>query len=120
MVECPWCGSAIELSESVCPECMHEILPEHLEASDDGQHTKNYADFVMEEELDLETTIMNRYKCIKCGHDECDFQEASVTGTGISKLLNISYQHYLLVSCIKCGYVEMYNPYFYRNGGLSL
>jgi predicted nucleic-acid-binding Zn-ribbon protein len=33
-----------------------------------------------------------------------------MTGTGLSKLLDIQHDHYLFVSCSRCGYVEVYNP----------
>nr|WP_036719144.1 zinc ribbon domain-containing protein [Paenibacillus harenae] len=54
--------------------------------------------------------IANRFKCSKCGHEECDIQETAMTGTGLSKLFDIQHHHYLFVSCLQCGFVEIYNP----------
>ncbi|GJM72913.1 hypothetical protein HMSSN036_51290 [Paenibacillus macerans] len=36
MIQCPWCGARVVLINDVCPECKHEVLPEHL----DGRETK--------------------------------------------------------------------------------
>lgn len=33
-----------------------------------------------------------------------------MTGTGLSKIFDIQYNHYLFVSCTQCGHVEVYNP----------
>ncbi|MCM3718050.1 zinc ribbon domain-containing protein [Fictibacillus phosphorivorans] len=33
-----------------------------------------------------------------------------MTGSGLSKLLDIQHNHFLFVSCMNCGYVEVYNP----------
>jgi predicted nucleic-acid-binding Zn-ribbon protein len=33
-----------------------------------------------------------------------------MSGSGISKLLDIDYNHFLFVSCLNCGFVEVYNP----------
>ncbi|MNP82947.1 hypothetical protein D3C76_1817380 [compost metagenome] len=37
-----------------------------------------------------------------------------MTGTGLSKLLDIQHHHYLFVSCTDCGFVEVYDPNILR------
>ncbi|MGX4585755.1 zinc ribbon domain-containing protein [Paenibacillus chitinolyticus] len=37
-------------------------------------------------------------------------KEIAMTGTGLSKLLDIQHNHYLFVSCMNCGSVEIYDP----------
>ncbi|MCQ6264303.1 zinc ribbon domain-containing protein [Fictibacillus sp. WQ 8-8] len=54
--------------------------------------------------------IRSRFKCVKCQHDQCQTKELAMTGSGLSKLLDIQHNHYLFVSCENCGYVEVYNP----------
>lgn len=54
--------------------------------------------------------IQARFKCVKCQHDRCHTKELAMTGSGLSKLLDIQHNHYLFVSCQNCGYVEVYNP----------
>ncbi|OMF38484.1 hypothetical protein BK133_02225 [Paenibacillus sp. FSL H8-0548] len=67
------------------------------------------------DEFDLESTITNEFSCSKCKHDECDINEVAMTGTGLSKVLNVQYQHYLFVSCMRCGFVEIYDPSILRS-----
>ncbi|CDN43385.1 hypothetical protein [Paenibacillus sp. P22] len=36
-VSCPWCGNDMRLEQRVCPSCLHEVLPWHLEGiEEDG------------------------------------------------------------------------------------
>lgn len=60
--------------------------------------------------MKLEETIRERFKCSKCGGSSCRVKEVAMTGTGISKILDIQHNHFLFVSCENCGYVEIYNP----------
>lgn len=34
----------------------------------------------------------------------------TMSGSGLSKILDYDYNHFLFVSCTNCAYVEMYNP----------
>ncbi|OME88455.1 hypothetical protein BK120_02670 [Paenibacillus sp. FSL A5-0031] len=65
-------------------------------------------------EYDINNSIANSFTCTKCNHNECDINELAMTGAGLSKLLNIQYQHYLFVSCMQCGFVEIYDPTILR------
>ncbi|UVI28018.1 zinc ribbon domain-containing protein [Paenibacillus spongiae] len=60
--------------------------------------------------LGVEELLAENFKCSKCGGEECSVQEVAMTGTGLSKLLDIQHHHYLYVSCENCGFVEIYNP----------
>ena len=111
MIECPWCTREVVIIENVCPECKHEVLLDHqgniifegdeeTEEIEDREHTQ---DAIVE-------AIENRFKCFRCGHDHCEVNEVAMTGTGLSKLFDVQYNHYLFVSCLSCSYVEVYNP----------
>ncbi|WP_202128502.1 zinc ribbon domain-containing protein [Paenibacillus dendrobii] len=108
MIQCPWCGQEVELVEQVCPECKTEVLPEHLQGTQGETTILNAED--TEVDVGIEDVIMNQFKCSKCGHDECITDEVAMSGTGISKIMDINYHHFLFVSCTHCGYVEIYNP----------
>lgn len=110
MIECPWCSSQVQLDQNVCPACKHEVLAEHLEPAFRDQDNSPLESEIALDELDTEAIIANAYKCPKCKHDECDINEIAMTGAGLSKVLNIQYHHYLYVSCMHCGFVEIYNP----------
>ncbi|KRE59958.1 hypothetical protein ASL11_25920 [Paenibacillus sp. Soil750] len=65
--------------------------------------------------MSLEERISNQYKCCKCQHKECHIKEIAMTGTGLSKMFDIQHHHFLAVSCLHCGYVEMYDPNVLQN-----
>ncbi|WP_425590373.1 zinc ribbon domain-containing protein [Fictibacillus enclensis] len=58
----------------------------------------------------VEDKIREKFKCVKCGHGRCKTKELAMTGSGLSKLLDLQHNHFLFVSCENCGYVEVYNP----------
>jgi len=57
--------------------------------------------------LKLEEQLESRFVCAKCKHKG---GEARRIATGLSKLLDIQHNQYIVVSCGNCGYTEMYNP----------
>lgn len=61
-------------------------------------------------EQDPELIFQERFKCAKCGGTVCKLKEVSLTGTGLSKVFDIQHMHYWFVSCVRCGYVEIYDP----------
>lgn len=107
-IECPWCYHKVILIDSICPECKHEVLDEHLQPTllDDEQLS------TAEATVDLTVTeaISNHFKCTRCKHEGCHIEEVAMTGTGLSKLLDIQHHHYLFVSCSNCGFVEVFDP----------
>ena len=48
------------------------------------------------------------YSCIKCKGTEYKTGEIRTTGSGISRFLNLQNQKYATVSCMACGYTELY------------
>ena len=46
--------------------------------------------------------------CPKCDHTETEIDEISTTGTGLSKLLDIQNRKFMVISCVNCGYSELY------------
>lgn len=112
MVTCPWCGEKVIIIGDVCPECKTEVLPEHLNAviNVDENDQPVLTDESYADELSIEDRIENRFKCATCGGNECEIQEVAMSGTGLSKVFDIDYNHYLFVSCMTCGIVVVYNP----------
>lgn len=111
MIQCPWCGEQVILIGGVCPDCKHEVLPEHLEGKPGPEEEPGLSEPTrVMDHFDLPVVLQNRFKCAKCGGRDSSVQEVSMTGAGLSKLLDVQHHHYLLVSCLHCGYVEMYNP----------
>ncbi|MFD2611070.1 zinc ribbon domain-containing protein [Paenibacillus gansuensis] len=111
-VECPWCGNHVELVHQTCPVCLHEVLQDHLNSeADEGKEGKTPEASLGEADFaSIEEAIQFKFKCAKCGYTECRTKEVAMSGTGLSKLLDVEYNHYLFVSCEQCGFVEVYNP----------
>ncbi|MGG0178701.1 zinc ribbon domain-containing protein [Gottfriedia acidiceleris] len=57
-----------------------------------------------------EELLKDKFVCSKCKHTHAKTKEVSMSGSGLSKLLDIDYNHFLFVSCLNCGFVEVYNP----------
>ncbi|OZM58097.1 hypothetical protein CIB95_00525 [Lottiidibacillus patelloidae] len=47
--------------------------------------------------------------CVKCGCTTTTQKEIATTGTGLSKLLDIQHNKFIVISCTDCGYSELYN-----------
>ncbi|MFD3258209.1 zinc ribbon domain-containing protein [Paenibacillus lentus] len=125
MIECPWCGNRIEIKNGRCPKCrkqLHEVIEDdfQFERSEDGlgEEMEFISDDYHHEKLSdisIEQVIENKFKCSKCGGTECTIKEVAMTGAGLSKLLDVQYNHFLFVSCISCGFVEIYDPDILQN-----
>lgn len=111
-VTCPWCGNEVRLDGQICPECRHEVLPEHLATNEGASHSEGEAelDSSVVDDINEAYEIEKNYTCAKCGHDECKTAEVAMTGTGLSKLMDVQHHHYLFVSCLRCGIVDIYDP----------
>jgi predicted nucleic-acid-binding Zn-ribbon protein len=48
------------------------------------------------------------YACDKCAGTEYEAGEIRTTGSGISRFLNLQNQKFATVSCIRCGYTDVY------------
>lgn len=46
--------------------------------------------------------------CPKCGHTEVDVGGIATTGGGVSKWFDIQTNRFQVVSCLNCGYSELY------------
>lgn len=110
MLKWCWCASEVTLEDGVCPECKYEVLPEHLTSGKDDQGTIPNDSTEILDHLSIEELMISKFKCRRCGHRECISQEVSMSGTGLSKIFDIDYHHYLFVSCRQCGFVEVFNP----------
>lgn len=116
-VICPWCGEEVVLSGTICPSCRHEVLPEHLEGGNPegsspeiGGEAGNEKPDERDRGRDIADEWTGHYVCPRCGHHACKVNEVAMTGAGFSKLLDIQHHHYLFVSCLRCGGVEIFDP----------
>ncbi|SEA87460.1 hypothetical protein SAMN05421743_109194 [Thalassobacillus cyri] len=47
--------------------------------------------------------------CIKCGSTDATTKDVSMTGSGLSKMMDLQHNKFTVVSCKNCGYSEFYN-----------
>lgn len=60
--------------------------------------------------MSLEDQLGARFVCVKCQSSGGKTKRISTSGTGLSKLLDIQHNQFIMVSCNNCGYTECYNP----------
>ena len=59
--------------------------------------------------MDAERLLAERFKCAKCGSYGARVRKLAMTGTGLSRLFNLQYNHFAFVSCEQCGFTEVYD-----------
>ena len=57
----------------------------------------------------LESQLAEAFRCPKCSHQGAQVEKLAMSGTGISRLLELQPYRYLFASCSNCGYTETYN-----------
>ena len=57
----------------------------------------------------IEKEIESRFVCAKCRSSGAKVKSLAMTGTGISRFLDIQHNRYIFTSCNNCGYTEVYN-----------
>ena len=48
------------------------------------------------------------FKCVKCGHRQCEINEFRATGGFWTKIFNVQSKRFTTVSCAQCKYTELY------------
>ncbi len=57
----------------------------------------------------IEKEIESRFVCAKCHSTGAEVKSLAMSGTGLSKLLDIQHNRYVFASCENCGFTEVYN-----------
>lgn len=57
----------------------------------------------------VDTMLAAKYICPKCKHHGAKVERLAMSGTGLSRLLEVQNKRYAFVSCQNCGYTEVYN-----------
>jgi predicted nucleic-acid-binding Zn-ribbon protein len=50
-----------------------------------------------------------RFVCARCRQQDGHVEELAMSGTGLSRFFEIQPYRYAFVSCLNCGYTEVYN-----------
>ena len=56
-----------------------------------------------------EKLLAEEFVCRHCGESSANVERLAMSGTGISRLLEIQPYRYAFVSCRNCGYTEVFN-----------
>jgi predicted nucleic-acid-binding Zn-ribbon protein len=57
----------------------------------------------------IEEQLAEAFVCSKCGHHGAHVERLAMSGTGISRLLEIQLYRYAYVSCNNCAFTEIYD-----------
>lgn len=58
---------------------------------------------------DTDSLLASKFRCVRCEQTGAKVQRLSMSGTGISRLLEIQPYRYAFVSCNNCGYTEVFS-----------
>jgi len=53
--------------------------------------------------------IAQKFVCAHCNHSHGHVEQLAMSGTGLSRFLEIQVHRYAFVSCTNCGYTEVFN-----------
>jgi len=53
--------------------------------------------------------LAEKFVCAHCNHRQGHVERLAMSGTGISRLLEIQLHRYAFISCLNCGYTEVFN-----------
>ena len=53
--------------------------------------------------------LASSFQCGHCSHHGAKVERLAMTGTGISRFLEIQHHRYAFASCLNCGYTEVFN-----------
>lgn len=57
----------------------------------------------------VDDELASKFACPKCKEHGAQVERLAMSGTGISRLLEIQNKRYAFASCHNCGYTEIYN-----------
>jgi len=60
--------------------------------------------------MSIDEQLGVRFVCAKCKSTGGKSRRIAMSGTGLTKILDIQHNQFITVSCLNCGYTEVYNP----------
>ncbi|PKO13168.1 MAG: hypothetical protein CVU39_20535 [Chloroflexi bacterium HGW-Chloroflexi-10] len=57
----------------------------------------------------VDELLANKFHCPRCDKQGASVEKLAMSGTGLSRLLEIQAHRYAFVSCKNCGYTEVFN-----------
>lgn len=59
--------------------------------------------------MTLQQIFEQQFECPKCDHTGSRVDKLAMSGTGLSRFLDIQMNRFAFVSCLNCGFTEIYN-----------
>jgi predicted nucleic-acid-binding Zn-ribbon protein len=60
--------------------------------------------------MKIDDELAGRFVCPKCKSSGAQAKRFAAPGTGFSRLLDLQHNKYIAVSCLNCGFTELYDP----------
>jgi len=57
----------------------------------------------------VDQLLEQEFVCARCEHKGAHVERLAMSGTGLSRMLEIQKYRYAFVSCLNCGYTEVFN-----------
>jgi predicted nucleic-acid-binding Zn-ribbon protein len=104
MWTCSGCGQQHQADMQVCWNCGTSLdgTPDPTFREVDQRRTEPV-------ELTLDEQIAERFICSKCNSKHGRVKRVAMTGTGVSRLLDVQHNTYLAISCHNCGKTEWFD-----------
>lgn len=58
----------------------------------------------------VEEQIAARFRCTKCRNSTAKIRRFAATGAGITRFIDWQHNEFISVSCIRCGYTDLFDP----------
>lgn len=101
------------MTDGKCPKCkkkIHQIQEKDFLESESIQSNSYSQESDSNQDVSPNEFIAHHFRCSKCHCEECLIKEVAITEKGlVSKSLNTEQSIFLFVSCVQCGFVEVYN-----------
>jgi predicted nucleic-acid-binding Zn-ribbon protein len=68
----------------------------------------------------LDEQIKAKFKCAKCRNTTANVRRFAATGAGITRFIDWQHNEYISVSCMNCGYTEMFDPEVFSDKGKAV
>lgn len=57
----------------------------------------------------IDQLLANEFKCPKCDNKGARVERLAMSGTGLSRFMEIQAYRFAFASCLNCGFTEVYN-----------
>ena len=67
----------------------------------------------------ISEAVEKRFICSKCNNNKGYYRRISVTGDGLTKIVDFQYNRFLTVSCTRCGHTDIFDLKVLRDSNFN-